>query len=66
MRKENEYREFNNKSGIIALLIFIAMALITINACGFLTSSNWKEEVQFSDGRIIVVERKEIREGGGG
>jgi hypothetical protein len=28
-------------------------------------SEKWKEEVQLSDGRIIVVERETIRERGG-
>ncbi|MCE5210983.1 MAG: hypothetical protein LLG40_05475 [Deltaproteobacteria bacterium] len=66
MKKEN--RIFRNKSSIviIALLVFIAMAVISINACGFLASASWKEEVQLSDGRIIVVKRRIIREGGGG
>lgn len=35
-----------------------------MSACGA-GSAKWKEEVQLSDGRIIVVERETIRESGG-
>lgn len=36
---------------------------VSMSACG--GSENWKEEVQLSDGRIIVVDRELIREAGG-
>ena len=36
---------------------------VTMNACS--SSENWKEEVQLSDGRIIVVERERLGERGG-
>jgi hypothetical protein len=52
--------------GMIALLVFIAMVVTSISACGFLASASWKEEVKLSDGRVIVVKRRIIREGGGG
>ncbi|MCX5849717.1 MAG: hypothetical protein NTW65_09730 [Deltaproteobacteria bacterium] len=53
-------------NGMITLFIFIAMLLTSITACGFLASASWKEEVKLSDGRVIVVKRRIIREGGGG
>jgi len=67
MRKK-ENGSWDKRTGIsfIALLIFIVMAVTSINSCGFLASASWKEEVQLSDGRIIVVKRRIIREGGGG
>ena len=45
----------------------IGLALIlgaSLTACGA-GSEKWKEEVQLSDGKVIVVERELIREGGG-
>jgi len=67
MRKENEKRQLNHKtsSGIITMIIFVVMVVSSINACGFLASASWKEEVQLSDGRVIVVKRRMITEGGG-
>lgn len=47
----------------ITKLGFLLMLGITMNACS--SSENWKEEVQLSDGRIIVVERETIHERGG-
>lgn len=41
----------------------VLMLGVTMNACS--STENWKEEVQLSDGRIIVVERKTLHEGGG-
>mgnify|MGYP000846839416 CR=1 FL=1 len=41
-------------------LLLVAMGL---NAC---SRSSWKEEVQLSDGRVIVVERQTYYESGGG
>jgi hypothetical protein len=68
MKKENDKTEINKNTGIsfIVLLVFIAVVVTSINACGFLASASWKEEVRLSDGRIIVVKRRIIREGGGG
>lgn len=37
---------------------------VSMSACGSGTEK-WKEEVQLSDGRLIVVERELVREGGG-
>jgi hypothetical protein len=58
------------KKGTIGLLIIILLLGVTrMNVLGFLGFSNtekWKEEVQLSDGRIIVVEREIINERGGG
>jgi len=55
-------REINNKTGIgiIALLVFIAMVLTSINACEYFGIGNtmsWKEEVLLHDGSKIVVKR---------
>ncbi len=47
------------------LALFILIFTFGISACGFLASASWKEEVQLSDGRIIVVKRRMITEGGG-
>jgi hypothetical protein len=46
---------------ILGLLLMIAVSL---NACGSRTEK-WKEEVQLSDGRMIVIERELINAGGG-
>ena len=42
-------------------LLLIAVMVLSMSAC----SESWKEEVQFTDGRIIVVDRELIREAGG-
>jgi len=47
----------------ITKLGFLFMLGVTMNACS--SSENWKEEVQLSDGRIIVVERERLGESGG-
>ena len=47
----------------ITKLGFLLMLGVTMNACS--SSENWKEEVQLSDGRIIVVERERLGERGG-
>ncbi len=45
--------------------ISLALALgVSMSACSA-GSVKWKEEVQLSDGRVIVVEREKIYEGGG-
>lgn len=60
----------NYKKEILILFIFILILGVTsMTACGFLGfggTEKWKEEVQLSDGRIIVVEREMLTEGGGG
>lgn len=46
---------------ITTLALILGMCL---TACGA-GSEKWKEEVQLSDGKVIVVERELITEGGG-
>lgn len=41
------------------------MGIVIIGLCLSACSENWKEEVQLHDGRIVVVERELISEGGG-
>ncbi|MFH1658720.1 MAG: hypothetical protein ABIG35_05345 [Pseudomonadota bacterium] len=41
------------------------MGIVIIGLCVSACSENWKEEVQLQDGRILVVERELISEGGG-
>jgi hypothetical protein len=48
----------------ITTLGLILMTGISMVACGA-GSEKWKEEVQLSDGRIIVIEREQINESGG-
>ena len=48
----------------IAKLGLLLMVGLSMTACGA-SSEKWKEEVQLSDGKVIVVERELIREGGG-
>jgi hypothetical protein len=48
----------------ITKLGLLLMMGLSLSACGS-GSSKWKEEVSLSDGRIIVVEREMVREGGG-
>lgn len=48
----------------ITKLGLLLMMGVSMSACGS-GSEKWKEEVQLSDGRIIVVEREMVREGGG-
>ncbi|MHB8149273.1 MAG: hypothetical protein ACYDIB_03850 [Desulfobulbia bacterium] len=58
-----------NTKGTVGLLVAILIMGTSMNAFGFLGfggSEKWKEEVQLSDGRVIVVERETLREGGGG
>lgn len=44
-------------------LMMLALG-VSMSACGS-GNEKWKEEVQLSDGRLIVVERELVREGGG-
>lgn len=57
------------KKKIIGMFILIMnLGVATVTACGFLgfgSTEKWKEEVQLSDGRIIIVERENINESGG-
>lgn len=62
MKKENDKKEVNKKTSIsfIALLVFISIALTSINACGYFGlfgEAGWKEEVLLHDGSKIVVKR---------
>lgn len=41
------------------------MTMVGIGLCVSACSENWKEEVQLNDGRIFIVERELISEGGG-
>jgi hypothetical protein len=59
---KNENGKWNSKTGIsfIALLVFIALAITSINACGYLGifgEASWKEEVLLHDGSKIIVKR---------
>ena len=58
---------FASNSLIINILKFglILIMVVIMSACGSGTQK-WKEEVQLSDGRNIVVERELVREAGGG
>lgn len=54
---------------LLGVLIAFMVGGTSMNAFGFLgfaTTEKWKEEVQLSDGRVIVVERETLRERGGG
>jgi len=55
-----------SRRSIKAGLLFISLMILGggMSACSG-GSAKWKEEVQLSDGRIIVVEREMITEGGG-
>jgi hypothetical protein len=68
--KKKENGRWNNKTSIsIIIFIFIFIGVTSMNACGFLgfgSTEKWKEEVNLSDGRIIVVERERVLESGGG
>lgn len=60
MKKENG--KCNNKTGIgiICMLVFIVMAVTSINACGYFGlfgEASWKEEVLLHDGSKIIVKR---------
>ena len=68
MREKNVKREFNKKTGIsfIVLLVFIAISVTSINACGYFGlfgEASWKEEVLLHDGSKIIVKRWQKREG---
>ena len=61
-KKENDKREIKKKISIsfIVLLVFIAMAVTSINACGYFGlfgEASWKEEVLLHDGSKIIVKR---------
>lgn len=58
-----------NLKGTLGLLVAIVILGTVLNAFGFLGfggTEKWKEEVQLSDDRVIVVERETLRERGGG
>ena len=53
--------------GLLVLILTIGVTSVIVSGCfGFFTSKSWKEEVKLNDGRVIVVKRELIREGGGG
>lgn len=55
--------------GTLGLLVSILIIGTSMNAFGFLGfggTEKWKEEVQLSDGRLIVVDRETLHERGGG
>lgn len=57
------------KLSITLLISILILGVTSMNVFGFLFGSarteKWKEEVQLSDGRIIVVERETVMERGG-
>ncbi|WP_341910745.1 hypothetical protein [Polaromonas sp. YR568] len=58
----------NNNSFLLQISKALALALILgigVSACGA-GSQSWKEEVQLSDGKVIVIERETIHSRGGG
>lgn len=57
-----------NLKGTLGLLVAIVILGTNLNTFGFLGfggSEKWKEKVQLSDGRIIVIERETLHERGG-
>jgi hypothetical protein len=65
MKKERKMK-INRTIQIIALLVFIAMVLTGINACGYFGifgEVSWKEEVLLHDGNTITVKRWQKRGG---
>ncbi len=58
----------NNMNKLMRLLFSIlVMGVTSISVFGcFAGTEKWQEEVQLSDGRVIVVDRETLREGGGG
>lgn len=59
-KKENGRRDNKTSISFIALLVFIAMVVSSINACGYLGifgEASWKEEVLLHDGSKIIVKR---------
>lgn len=56
------------KGILVLLIIILTMGVTSMNAFGlfgFGGAEKWKEEVQLSDGRIIVIEREMLSERGG-
>lgn len=56
------------KRAMILFISILMMAVTSMTACGFLgigSTEKWKEEVQLSNGRVIVVYREIINEMGG-
>ncbi|MCX5848912.1 MAG: hypothetical protein NTW65_05640 [Deltaproteobacteria bacterium] len=65
--KEKNGRSGNKPSiSFIVLLVFVAVAVISINACGYFGlfgEASWKEEVLLHDGSKIIVKRWQKRGG---
>ncbi len=58
----------NKRKNLLLLFSILVLGAASMNLSGcmrFGGTEKWKEEVQLSDGRVIVVERETIREGGG-
>lgn len=56
------------KRMIVLFILILNLAVTTATACGFMGfggTEKWKEEVQLSDGRVIVIERERMLESGG-
>ena len=55
------------KETLILLILVSILGVTSMNACGFLGfgTEKWKEEVQLSNGRTIIVDREILRESGG-
>ena len=68
MRRKEKGRWSNKISiSIIMILVFIAMVVTSINACGYFGlfgEASWKEEVLLHDGSKIIVARWQKRGGG--
>ncbi len=57
----------NKQNGMMKRIVKLGLLLmmgVSMSACGG-GNEKWKEEVQLSDGRIVVVERETIHKGGG-
>jgi hypothetical protein len=52
-------------AALISILLLGTTGIILTGCFWFPKTERWKEEVQFSDGKVIVVERASLREGGG-
>ncbi len=58
-----------NKLPIVFIGSILLLIVASTNLFGFLGfggTEKWKEEVLLNNGRVIVVERETLREGGGG
>ncbi|MFZ5774962.1 MAG: hypothetical protein ACOY3Z_05715 [Thermodesulfobacteriota bacterium] len=58
-------RNMQRAVGLLVAALILASGAEAFAFLGFGGSENWKEEVQLSDGLVIVVERETLRERGG-